>query len=1302
MKQTSIDSFLRLSGFAFAMSALAAFAGNNCHDGVAKALPVKDGAAPAIDGSLADWDLTAPVLCWNADEFADQQNAALYFMYDKSFLYFGAEMALFDHDATNENRPEDRFWDGDALQLRLSTDKSLPFPLPGKTNAGDPSSPYFQNDAVTCVNLWKNTKDGSDNLFVTPRANLDGDNVNHPEGSQVKIVAGDKSLVFESRIPWSAIGVADGACPFAPGERMAAIVDIKWFPSGDGHMTAAIFNSDPGAFAFLNPGSWGQVEFLAEGNLPPSGETFKSIAEAARNGQAPDTEGCARIAFNLPKKAKVSVNIFDENGGVIRELIGGEEHDAGEVEVFWDGRDALGFPCEIGKAYRWGAYAHDGIDVEYFGTVGTSGTPPYETPDRKGCWGGDHGPAVAAAADSTGRYFVWYGSEGGRGIVKTDLDGNTIWRSSPFVCGGWGNYSCIAANGEKLFLVHETRSGRDVVAQLVRLDASTGNYELFPNGAGSIMLGVAKTEPVLPDNCPTKQGPQFECAGIAVLGDDVFISDYTGNRILVHDAVSGEPKRELAVPGPRGICIRDGAIYVVQAIAQSADAQPAFRCAVARVDPANGAIETVVDDGLVAPYGIAVDTQGRVHVSDLGTSQQIKTFENGRLVRALGKEGGRAFLGRIDTDAFLLPFGIAIDEKNTLLVPEASAPKIVNLIDAESGRSLHRYYGYTAYSPSNIPDCDDPLLEYYSLSGPESFARARIPDEGGAGFPDASWDFPGAGQPEFGCIMNTMNMPEVMRCANGRKYLVPDGIASRANGEPITICMIDGDAMIPVASFTRAVSLATPNSIPLEIWMDANGDHKIQPEEKTILSEVAGRPVRPADADGGLTLTPNGDAFLLTTANFLVGIPCRGFSDAGVPQWDIGAAYIAVPEIVPGLAHMHCTWRSGSVGWRRDSQGNFYTSVACDVKYATEEYAKYMHQGMGHTADMNAVFLFKYDPSGKLVWRVGRKAVGSAKAGEILNHWVHAGLIGDDYTVAASEWGCFTVYTADGFYVDRLFDTPGLPGRGIPYTFGGEDFSGRIQYFPQRDEVWAYNSGHTFRVIGFEKGRVKGEWRTDGEVTLELVKPLSFPGAKPKEIGKVAFSRENGRLVFTAHVDDATPLVNVAPDVNAVFKGGDAVGFEIGPACEPEAIPERNRDAARRIGFTRVLAARINGADHVVAFKPFTDQAKREQEYETPAGGLSAFEFVGDIPDATVEFTQDANGKGYTAKIAVPAEFLEIDLDGEVFFDAEALLSGDGGRGLQTVQRVYLNNPDSSATTMVDDVPTEARLHPAGWRKLEF
>ena len=82
-------------------------------------------------------------------------------------------------------------------------------------------------------------------------------------------------------------------------------------------------------------------------------------------------------------------------------------------------------------------------------------------------------------------------------------------------------------------------------------------------------------------------------------------------------------------------------------------------------------------------------------------------------------------------------------------------------------------------------------------------------------------------------------------------------------------------------------------------------------------------------------------------------------------------------------------------------------------------------------------------------------------------------------------------------------------------------------------------------------------------------------------------------------------------------------------------------------------------------------------------------------------FRADADGKGYSATVTVPYSFFETDVRGGCAAEAEILLSGEGGRGLGTVRRIYLYSPDSSQTTMVDDTPTEARMYPQGWGELK-
>lgn len=1290
------------------LCACMSFGATTCTDGIAHAVPVKDGKPPVIDAKLDDWDVSGEEAAWVSDELADKQNCRIAFMYDDAALYIAVRMGLYDHEPTNLNRPEDRYWYGDLVQLRLSTDKSLAYPLPNKF-AGPkrkPSPLYTGNEKVTCVNLWRETRTGADYLLITPGANFDCPHKLNPPGSAMKTATTERDIVMETRIPWSALGCADGRNPFVPNETMAAIVDVKWYPGRDGYSTAMIYRKDPGSFAFLNLDSWGLIRFESKGGREGRGVAVEAIAENAKKAAAGKVAaGATAIPLELPKEGYLSVNIVDENGGVVKELVGGEFRKAGATIVYWDGRDQYGFPMEIGREYRWRAYMNDGVDVEYFGTVGTSGNPTYETKDGKGGWGGDHGPCVAAATDATGRYFVWHMSESGKAFVKTDFDGNVLWRSTPFVLGGYGAYTAATAAGKRLFVVFDDGTKN---ACLVQLNIETGNYELFPDGRGYIDLGFGGDTT---NAAPKTVSPVEDrnAVGVACDGKTVYVADTAGGKIVRVDAATGRSADGIALKAQRvrGLAWHDGRLYAV-----TLDGE------VVAFDVATGAMETIVGKGIITRgHSLCFSPDKRMFVSDIA-SHQVREFVAAsggwRSGRLLGTSGGRAPMGRYEGGAFRLPASIACDRTGMLIVPELAAPKVFSLIDSKTLEVKRRYFGYTAYSPSNIPDADDPLLEYYSLSGPNAFARARIPAAGGIGEPDASWDFHAAGRGEFGTVFNTMTMGEVVKAVNGRKYLVPDGSADSKDPTcPRTICLIDGDAMRPVGGVYRGEKIKGIQ--PLEIWTDANGDGRIEDKEKTRLEGVGGEVFTWSLMNGSIYMTANGDVYLTTLQNKVLVVPSDGFDKNGVPKWNVAKCRIAIPEIVPGEKKLFCTWREGLTGLRRDAAGNFYGVVSWSPKYATEALTKKMHTGMGHTSRFTATKFFKYGPDGRILWQAGRKATSAPKQGEILHFWAIAGLIGDEYVACASEWGPFWLYTKDGFYAGQLFDTPGKPGRGIPYLFGGEDFSGQIRYFPAKDEVWAYNSGHTFKVKGFKDGHIRGEVRFGGTVKLERVKSLDDGEVKAADIesgkwvdfreglAKVMAERQPGALTFRFNVKDETPLVNAALGVEAIFKGGDAVGFEIGPKTEkPSKMLPEHKKGKRCHGYVRILAAVINGKTVVVGMKPFTGGTKKPQTYSTPAGGDAEFEWFDAIPGAKAEFAADADNKGYTATVSVPERFFETELSAECAVEAEVLFSGEGGRGVGTVKRLYLYSPDSSSTTMVDDTPTESRLYPADWGTMKL
>ncbi|MEI9999080.1 MAG: hypothetical protein WDO13_07870 [Verrucomicrobiota bacterium] len=272
----------------------------------------------------------------------------------------------------------------------------------------------------------------------------------------------------------------------------------------------------------------------------------------------------------------------------------------------------------------------------------------------------------------------------------------------------------------------------------------------------------------------------------------------------------------------------------------------------------------------------------------------------------------------------------------------------------------------------------------------------------------------------------------------------------------------------------------------------------------------------------------------------------------------------------------------------------------------------------------------------------------------------------DKYFAGASEWGPIYFYTTDGYYVDALMNDPAALTPAGPYTFGSENFAGRIETYYKLGKVYAYDQGGIYAVDGFTRDlTVKGEKRITGTVKLDKaydeagaaalaqnlqIVPLtgdvtrastwtSAPPATLTRSGKLLATAQlgydAGHLYARVHVVDDTPLENGTDDLGAVFKGGDVVGLDLGPAGD--------RDQPGP-GDIRLLAARVHGQPRLLGMKVVSRTAKQPFAYFTPASGKKPFDFVGEVPGGNATLTRDADGKGYTALLSIPKDFLEIPI----------------------------------------------------------
>ncbi|HUT58089.1 MAG TPA: hypothetical protein VM238_14315 [Phycisphaerae bacterium] len=179
----------------------------------------------------------------------------------------------------------------------------------------------------------------------------------------------------------------------------------------------------------------------------------------------------AEITFKMPADGRVSMNIIDENGVPVRQLLSGEPMAKGEHTVAWDGLTTPvwrtpGRPVPPGT-YRWHAIWHPGIDLRLKGWACHGSSDPWDNGPTT-YWGGDQALPVACATDGERVYLGWAGSEAGKAFVACDLDLNVQWASGQHFNGA----VLIACDGPNVYYCN--------YRTIRRVDLKTGKHLPWP------------------------------------------------------------------------------------------------------------------------------------------------------------------------------------------------------------------------------------------------------------------------------------------------------------------------------------------------------------------------------------------------------------------------------------------------------------------------------------------------------------------------------------------------------------------------------------------------------------------------------------------------------------------------------------------------------------------------------------------------------------------------------------------------------------------------------------------------------
>jgi len=1240
-----------------------------------------------IDGELSDWDRSGEFFTYRYEEQKDKFALLGDMMYDAENLYIAAHISdntpmfnVCDPDAEG-SQP----WNGDCLQVRISTDRALGWPV---------KDPWSKSDCIAHISMWYYTPQARPCLMMAYGMNYHGGVINPPgfRGAYKKDADGN-GYTLEYAISWKLLHCEND--PPQAGDTLACIWQLIWGDSTGHHFGAdlsEIRNPKDSGLAYQTAGGWGKAIYEKSGHLPKG--TVVALDE--NQPQKPKTDFFP-IGYTIPGKADVhvSMHISDAQGHTVRWLLADTPRHPGKNTELWNGLDNYGKPVPPGKyTVHW---AYFNVTGKLLAAANNPGNPPYNSSDNKGSWAGDYGWPTAITANGTHVFIADISGEASRVLIKVTPQGQREWGTDPVSDIG-PNTIDMCTDGTDLFVLAGDFDGNPcTTGGYVKLSADTGYNEAIGDLHRSY---VVLTNPAANGGIGTTKN----VSGIAVNADSVFVSSEQAGQIFCLDKASGKQQSVIdKVEKPRGMAIGpNGRLYVV------ADSTVISM----KVD---GSDRKTLVSSLMDPRRIAVAKNGEFFVTVRGFFQQIWHFApDGKLLNTIGKRGGMLAPGPWIKEAMRRPLGVAIAPDGNLWVTEETMNPKRESVWKPDGSFVTEYVGPVPYSSVVVMDPEDPDHIYsentqfaVDYATGKSHPTAIIYDDGNRG---QSGPVNGDG-------------PGHVIHFQGRTFI------SKTNGDIYEL--INNRAVLRVAFWYLPITgdrTQWRSGSAMCMGIDRNQDGKIDPAE-----------TQPCMVSGGCMwfswMAENMDIY----CGDAVGIwklPFEGFDGNGVPSYDMDhcrlllgkASYDhnphpgALPFPVPG----------GPTGWMVDAQGNLYVIMRQDTGELKRGQSLL---GYGHS-------LIKLSPDLKLLWQY-KNIVQSAdlawntvisKPGEIIGAMHMTGEFGRFVTISSYEGQYHVLDKETGLYITSITPDvraePPMDGMAVfaenfngtalyakkykKYLYLGGDAGARIWEVQGLDAVNFATLPITITAKDAQQAVASSKIESGVTATAKALLARSLSTTPDADLSKwkdaewapfavdeqrkgraAASWNTDGTLDVIFDVTDSSPMQNRGGNPSLLFKSGDCVEIDLSSA-DPDA-PRSNDQPI--LGDKRLLAAMVpdgKGGEQplVMLYEPLSNRKdKTPGTFKSPVS-THTFDHVGPL---NAQVVCKRRPGGYTMEIQVRATqlgFTDLTLGQRIRADFGALFSDQGG---SMVLAKTLWSDDSPEVSIVNDVPSESKIRPQKW-----